>query len=193
MNLIFKLWNLILFSLFSLFFLNVNLFNITVTLIIFSFLNSFILKKEHIRLDIELLLFQIITCFYIERISIFDWREVPEQVFNNYSYIKYLFILFFILFVVYLINKKELFFLKFYFYITSFYLVFFENILNLNILRGVSFLISGYNAFFSNYMVDILYIGILAFFPSKFYDKKYLLIYFYIVICIIMRYKTNYF
>ena len=176
MNLALRLLNLILFILFTLFFMKVNLFNITVTLILFSFLNSFILKKKNIELDMELLLFQIITSFYIERISIFDWREVPEQVFSNYDYIKFLFLFFFILFVFYLKNKKDKFFLKFYFYITSFYLVFFENILNLNILSGAGFFISGYNALFSYYMIDIFYIAILVFFPSKFYDKKFLLI-----------------
>ena len=180
MNLALRLLNLILFILFTLFFMKVNLFNITVTLILFSFLNSFILKKKNIELDMELLLFQIITSFYIERISIFDWREVPEQVFSNYDYIKFLFLFFFILFV-------------FYFYITSFYLVFFENILNLNILSGAGFFISGYNALFSYYMIDIFYIAILVFFPSKFYDKKFLLIYLYIILCMLIRYKTNYF
>lgn len=193
MNLALKLLNLILFILFTLFFMKVNLFNITITLILFSFINSFILKKKNIRLDMELLLFQIMTCFYIERISIFNWREVSKQVFNNYDYIKFLFILFFIFFLCYLWNKKDKFFLKFYFYATSFYLVFFENILNLNILSGVSLIISGYNALASYYMADIFYIGILVFFPSKFYDKKYLSIYLYIVLCIIIRYKTNYF
>ena len=193
MNLALRLLNLILFILFTLFFMKVNLFNITVTLILFSFLNSFILKKKNIELDMELLLFQIITSFYFERISIFDWREVPEQVFSNYDYIKFLFLFFFILFVFYLKNKKGKFFLKFYFYITSFYLVFFENILNLNILSGAGFFISGYNALFSYYMIDIFYIAILVFFPSKFYDKKFLLIYLYIILCMLIRYKTNYF
>ena len=193
MNLALKLLNLMIFVLFTLFFQKVNLFNIIITLILFSFLNSLIIKKKDIKLDMELLLFQIMTCFYIERISIFDWREVPEYVFYNYNYIKFLFIIFFVLFVFYLRSKKNMFFLKFYFYITTFYLVFFENILDLNILSGISFFISGYNALFSHYMADILYIGILAFFPSKFYDKKYLFIYLYIVLCVFIRYKTTYF
>ena len=48
MNLALRLLNLILFILFTLFFMKVNLFNITVTLILFSFLNSFILKNKNI-------------------------------------------------------------------------------------------------------------------------------------------------
>ena len=77
---------LILFIYFTLYKKEANLLYITIELLLFSFVNSFIIDNQKLKFDFEILSFQMITVFYFERLSIYNFREVSEDIFSNYNY-----------------------------------------------------------------------------------------------------------
>ena len=78
---------LILFIYFTLYKKEANLLYITIELLLFSLVNSFIIDNRKLKFDFEILSFQMITVFYFERLRIYNYREVSEDIFNNYNYV----------------------------------------------------------------------------------------------------------
>ena len=76
--------------------------------------NSFIIDNRKLKFDFEILSFQMITVFYFERLSIYNYREVSEDIFSNYNYIKLLFIVVFAAVFIFLTFRSKNKFLKVY-------------------------------------------------------------------------------
>ena len=191
LNIIIKTVILILFVWFSFYKMRINLFYITVELLLFSFVNSFIIKDKKISFDMELLSFQMVTVFYLERKANFNWRDVPEKIFDNDNYAKILFILVFTAIFIYLRIKNENKFLKKYTYYMFFILVIIENILEIEIMYSISLIFSIPSAILTYTRIDIAVIGVIMFLLSQ-KDKKIFLIYNFIILCLFVRYMTIY-
>ncbi len=199
-NFLVKLIILVLFVLFSYYRMEINFLVIIVTLLLFSFTNSFIIENKKIKFDFEIFSFQAITVFYLERKGIFYWREVPEEIFYNYDYIKLLFVAVFIIVFVFLLFKSKNEFLKNYFYCLSLSLVVIQNIFEVVIfvaipvigayLGGIYIGLSVWEAGFSYVRIDIAIIAIVVYFLVR-KDKKFLYLYFFIVLCFFIRYLTE--
>ncbi len=199
-NFLVKLIILVLFVLFSYYRMEINFLVIIVTLLLFSFINSFIIENKKIKFDFEIFSFQAITVFYLERKGIFYWREVPEEIFDNYDYIKLLFVAVFIIVFVFLLFKSKNEFLKKYFYCLSLSLVVIQNIFEVVIfvaipvigayLGGIYIGLSVWEAGFSYVRIDIAIIAIVVYFLVR-KDKKFLYLYFFIVLCFFIRYLTE--
>ena len=110
------------------------------TLLVFSFINSFIIKNKKISIDVEIFIFQAASVFYLELRANFKWREEPERIFDNYGYVKVLFILVFILTFIYLCIRNENKLLKKYVYSIFFILVIIEIIFEIGIIYTISLL-----------------------------------------------------
>ena len=199
-NFLVKLIILVLFVLFSYYRMEINFLVIIVTLLLFSFTNSFIIENKKIKFDFEIFSFQAITVFYLERKGIFYWREVPEEIFYNYDYIKLLFVAVFIIVFVFLLFKSKNEFLKKYFYCISLSLVVIQNIFEVAIflaipvigayLGGIYIGLSVWEAGFSYVRIDIAIIAIVVYFLVR-KDKNFLYLYFFIVLCFFIRYLTE--
>ena len=198
-NFLMKLIILILFVLFSFYKMKINLLVITVELLLFSFINSFIIENKRIKFDFEIFSFQAIAVFYLERKGIFYWREVPEEIFDNYDYIKLLFVAVFITGFIFLFFKSKNEFLKKYFFCISLSLVMIQNIFEIEpaipmmehfIFGLIYFVLSTWEAIFCHFRIDIAIIAILVYFLVR-KDKKFLYIYFFIVLCLFIRYLTE--
>ena len=198
-NFLVKFIFLILFVLFSFYKMKINLLVITVELLLFSFINSFIIENKRIKFDFEIFSFQAIAVFYLERKGIFYWREVPEEIFDNYDYIKLLFVAVFITGFIFLFFKSKNEFLKKYFFCISLSLVMIQNIFEIEpaipmmehfIFGLIYFVLSTWEAIFCHFRIDIAIIAILVYFLVR-KDKKFLYIYFFIVLCLFIRYLTE--
>ena len=159
------------------------------TLLVFSFINSFIIKNKKISIDVEIFIFQAASVFYLERRANFKWREVPERIFDNYGYVKVLFILVFILTFIYLCIRNENKLLKIYVYSIFFILVIIENIFEIGIIYTISLLFSIPSTVLSYTRIDIAVIGIVIFLFIK-KEKKFFLIYNFVILCLFVRYMT---
>ncbi len=198
-NFLVKLIILVLFVLFSFYRMEKNLLVITVVLLLFSFINSFIIENKRIKFDFEIFSFQAIAVFYLERKGIFYWREVSEGIFDNYDYIKLLFIAVFIIVFIFLFFKSKNKFLKRYFYCISLSLVMIQNIFEIEpaipmmehfIFGLIYFVLSTWEAIFCHFRIDIAIIAVLAYFLVR-KDKKFLYVYFFIVLCFFIRHLTE--
>ena len=189
-NILIRLILLIMFVVFSFYKMKINLFYITIELLIFSFINSFIIKKKKIVFDMELFSFQAITVFYFERQANFYWREVPERIFNNYNYIKLLFIVVFAAVFIFLTFRSKNKFLKVYFYCLFLSMIVIQNVFEIEALYLITIAVSLFEVALSNAMIDIGFISLLIYFHSR-KNKKFLYIYFFIILSIFIRYITN--
>ena len=106
-NIFVKLVILTLFILFSYYKMRINIFYITAELLLFSFINSFFIKDKKFLFNMEVFSFQAATVFYFERRANFYWREVPDEIFDNFNYIKLLFLLCLIIILMFLYFKNE--------------------------------------------------------------------------------------
>ena len=189
LNILIKLILLAIFVLFSFYKLKINILVITMTLLVFSFINSFIIKNKKISIDVEIFIFQAASVFYLERRANFKWREVPERIFDNYGYVKVLFILVFILTFIYFCIRNENKLLKKYVYSIFFILVIIENIFEIGIIYTISLLFSIPSTVLSYTRIDIAVIGIVIFLFIK-KEKKFFLIYNFVILCLFVRYMT---
>ena len=190
-NICIKLAVLALFVLFSYYKLKMNILVITIVLLIFSFINSFIIKNNKISFDMELFFFQAVTVFYFERRANFKWREVPEKIFDNYDYVKVVFILIITAVLIFIYIKKENKLLKQYACCMFFVLIIIENIFEIEIIYSISLLFSIPSAILTYTRIDIAVIGVIMFLLSQ-KDKKFFLIYNFIILCLFVRYMTIY-
>lgn len=189
LNILIKLILLAIFVLFSFYKLKINILVITMTLLVFSFINSFIIKNKKISIDVEIFIFQAASVFYLERRANFKWREVPERIFDNYGYVKVLFILVFILTFIYLCIRNENKLLKKYVCSIFFILVIIENIFEIGIIYTISLLFSIPSTVLSYTRIDIAVMGIVIFLFIK-KEKKFFLIYNFVILCLFVRYMT---
>ena len=199
-NFLVKLIFLVLFVLFSFYRMEINFLVIIITLLSFSFINSFIIENKKIKFDFEIFSFQAISVFYLERRGIFYWREVPEEIYDNYDYIKLLFVAVFIVAFIFLFFKSKNEFLKKYFYCLFLSLVMIQNIFEIEIFYAIPVIgnfigiiyigLSVWEAGFSYVRIDIAIIAILVYFLVR-KDKKFLYVYFFIVLCFFIRYLTE--
>ncbi len=200
-NFLVKIIILVLFVLFSFYRMEINLLVITVVLLLFSFINSFIIENKKVKFDFEIFSFQAITIFYLERLGIFNWREVPDKIFDNYDYIKLLFVVIFIIVFIFLFFKSKNKFLKKYFFCISLSLVMIQNIFEMKFfyaipvigayLGGIYIGLSVLEAGFSYVRIDIAIIAILVYFLVR-KDKKFLYVYFFMILCFFIRHLTEY-
>ena len=181
---------LILFIYFTLYKKEANLLYITIELLLFSFVNSFIIDNQKLKFDFELLSFQMITVFYFERLSIYNYREVSEDIFSNYNYVKLLFIVIFAVVFIFLTFRSKNLFLKIYFYCLFLSLIVVQNIFEIEALYLITIAVSLFEVALSNAMIDIGFISLLIYFHSK-KNKKFLYIYFFIILSIFIRHITN--
>ena len=189
-SLFLKVIILIVFLLFSYYQMKLNLFIAVITLLLFSFLNSFFILEWKIKFDMEIFSFQAITVFLFVRRALFYWREVPEEIFTHYDYIVLMFLVVSFLLFIFLKFKNENLFLRKYFYSVFLFLIIVQNILESKYLAIVTLLTSVYNTVFSYYMIDILIVAIVnSFFVKK--DKKFIAVYFFIILAVLLRYMTN--
>ena len=119
-NIFVKLVILTLFILFSYYKMRINIFYITAELLLFSFINSFFIKDKKFLFNMEVFSFQAATVFYFERRANFYWREVPEKIYDNFDYVKLLFLLFLVIISIFLYFKSENKYLKKYIYFIFF-------------------------------------------------------------------------
>ena len=181
---------LILFIYFTLYKKEANLLYITIELLLFSFVNSFIIDNQKLKFDFEILSFQMITVFYFERLSIYNFREVSEDIFSNYNYIKLLFIVVFAAVFIFLTFRSKNKFLKVYFYCLFLSMIVIQNIFEIEALYLITIAVSLFEVALSNAMIDIGFISLLIYFHSR-KNKKFLYIYFFIILSIFIRYITN--
>ena len=181
---------LILFIYFTLYKKEANLLYITIELLLFSLVNSFIIDNRKLKFDFELLSFQMITVFYFERLSIYNYREVSEDIFSNYNYVKLLFIVIFAVVFIFLTFRSKNLFLKIYFYCLFLSLIVVQNIFEIEALYLITIAVSLFEVALSNAMIDIGFISLLIYFHSK-KNKKFLYIYFFIILSIFIRHITN--
>ena len=181
---------LILFIYFTLYKKEANLLYITIELLLFSFVNSFIIDNQKLKFDFEILSFQMITVFYFERLSIYNYREVSEDIFSNYNYVKLLFIVVFAAVFIFLTFRSKDKFLKVYFYCLFLSMIVVQNIFEIEAFYLITIFISVFEVVFSNVMIDIGFIALLIFFQSR-KNKKFIYVYFFIILSIFIRYITN--
>ncbi len=181
---------LILFIYFTLYKKEANLLYITIELLLFSFVNSFIIDNQKLKFDFEILSFQMITVFYFERLSIYNFREVSEDIFSNYNYIKLLFIVVFAAVFIFLTFRSKNKFLKVYFYCLFLSMIVIQNVFEIEALYLITIAVSLFEVALSNAMIDIGFISLLIYFHSR-KNKKFLYIYFFIILSIFIRYITN--
>lgn len=181
---------LILFIYFTLYKKEANLLYITIELLLFSLVNSFIIDNRKLKFDFEILSFQMITVFYFERLRIYNYREVSEDIFNNYNYVKLLFIVIFAAVFIFLTFRSKDKFLKVYFYCLFLSMIVVQNIFEIEAFYLITIFISVFEVVFSNVMIDIGFIALLIFFQSR-KNKKFIYVYFFIILSIFIRYITN--
>ena len=181
---------LILFIYFTLYKKEANLLYITIELLLFSLVNSFIIDNRKLKFDFELLSFQMITVFYFERLSIYNYREVSEDIFSNYNYVKLLFIVIFAVVFIFLTFRSKNKFLKVYFYCLFLSMIVIQNIFEIEALYLITIAVSLFEVALSNAMIDIGFISLLIYFHSR-KNKKFLYIYFFIILSIFIRHITN--
>ncbi len=181
---------LILFVFLSFYKIEVNLLIIILVLFFFSFINSLFLFDRKIKFDLEVFSFQIITAIFLERTAIFYWREVPEKIFYNYNYVKILFLVVSVFVFMFLKYKSDNKLLKKYFNIIFLYLVIVQDIFDIGYLAVLSFIFSVYETMLTYFMIDIMFIMLLNFFLAK-KNKNFFHVYFFLILCIFIRYITN--
>ena len=200
-NFLVKLIFLVLFVFFSFYKMKENLLVITIELLLFSFINSFIIENKKIKFDFEIFSFQAITVFYLERREIFLLREVPEEMFDNYDYIKLLFVVVFMFVFVFLFFKSKNEFLKKYFFCLFSLLFMIQNILELypvipeipvneDFLGMIYIGLLIWEVAFSYLLIDIVIIGALVYLLSE-KNKNFLYVYFFMILCFFLRHLTE--
>ena len=193
LNTFIKLFILILFTLFSYYKMKINLFYITVELLLFSFINSFFIKNKKVFFNMEIFSFQVVTVFYFERKANFYWREVPDEIFDNFNYIKLLFLLCLIIILMFLYFKNENKLLKKYISFIFLVLLIMGDIFEVSIfplipLGGELWLgFSIGNAVLTYLNIDIILVSIfLLFLAGK--DKIFFFIYNFMIFSFFIRY-----
>ncbi len=194
-NIFVKLVILTLFILFSYYKMRINIFYITAELLLFSFINSFFIKDKKFLFNMEVFSFQAATVFYFERRANFYWREVPEKIYDNFDYVKLLFLLFLLIISIFLYFKSENKYLKKYIYFIFFLLLIMGDIFKVNIfslipLGGELWLgFSIGNIALTHLKIDIILVGIFLFFLGR-KDNVFFFIYNFIILCLFVRYMT---
>ena len=194
-NIFVKLVILTLFILFSYYKMRINIFYITAELLLFSFINSFFIKDKKFLFNMEVFSFQAATVFYFERRANFYWREVPEKIYDNFDYVKLLFLLFLVIISIFLYFKSENKYLKKYIYFIFFLLLIMGDIFKVNIfslipLGGELWLgFSVLNVVLTHLKIDIVLVSAYLFFLAR-KDKVFFFIYNFIILCLFVRYMT---
>ena len=194
-NIFVKLVILTLFILFSYYKMRINIFYITAELLLFSFINSFFIKDKKFLFNMEVFSFQAATVFYFERRANFYWREVPEKIYDNFDYVKLLFLLFLVIISIFLYFKSENKYLKKYIYFIFFLLLIMGDIFKVNIFSLIPLgweLWLGFskgNIALTHLKIDIILVGIFLFFLGR-KDNVFFFIYNFIILCLFVRYMT---
>ena len=119
-----------------------------------------------------------------------NYREVSEDIFSNYNYIKLLFIVVFAAVFIFLTFRSKNKFLKVYFYCLFLSMIVIQNVFEIEALYLITIAVSLFEVALSNAMIDIGFISLLIYFHSR-KNKKFLYIYFFIILSIFIRYITN--
>lgn len=190
-NLIFKTLNLLFFSYFI---GNVRLLNlsiITLVFLTFTIFNSFFFENKVIKFNINIFIFQVMTVFFLERESMFNLVELPEEIVTNKDYIIYLFAFLVVLFITYFqLNQKRKMGIRVYFYTMLIFLILLENIFKIRFIYVVisPFLIL--SGIFTLNMLDIVF-TIICSMLIKENRRHYILILNFFVIAIFIRLRLG--
>ena len=190
-NLIFKTLNLLFFSYFI---GNVRLLNlsiITLVFLTFTIFNSFFFENKVIKFNINIFIFQVMTVFFLERESMFNLVELPEEIVTNKDYIIYLFAFLVVLFITYFqLNQKRKMGIRVYFYTMLIFLILLENIFKIRFIYVVIWPFLILSGIFTLNMLDIVF-TISCSMLIKENRRHYILILNFFVIAIFIRLRLG--
>lgn len=190
-NLIFKTLNLLFFSYFI---GNVRLLNlsiITLVFLTFTIFNSFFFENKVIKFNINIFIFQVMTVFFLERESMFNLVELPEEIVTNKDYIIYLFTFLVVLFITYFqLNQKRKMGIRVYFYTMLIFLILLENIFKIRFIYVVIWPFLILSGIFTLNMLDIVF-TIICSMLIKENRRHYILILNFFVIAIFIRLRLG--
>lgn len=190
-NLIFKTFNLLFFSYFI---GNVRLLNlsiITLVFLTFTIFNSFFFENKVIKFNINIFIFQVMTVFFLERESMFNLVELPEEIVTNKDYIIYLFAFLVVLFITYFqLNQKRKMGIRVYFYTMLIFLILLENIFKIRFICVVIWPFLILSGIFTLNMLDIVF-TIICSMLIKQNRRHYILILNFFVIAIFIRLRLG--
>ena len=190
-NLIFKTLNLLFFSYFI---GNVRLLNlsiITLVFLTFTIFNSFFFENKVIKFNINIFIFQVMTVFFLERESMFNLVELPEEIVTNKDYIIYLFAFLVVLFITYFqSNQKRKMGIRVYFYTMLIFLILLENIFKIRFIYVVIWPFLILSGIFTLNMLDIVF-TISCSMLIKENRRHYILILNFFVIAIFIRLRLG--
>lgn len=190
-NLIFKTLNLLFFSYFI---GNVRLLNlsiITLVFLTFTIFNSFFFENKVIKFNINIFIFQVMTVFFLERESMFNLVELPEEIVTNKDYIIYLFAFLVVLFITYFqLNQKRKMGIRVYFYTMLIFLILLENIFKIRFIYVVIWPFLILSGIFTLNMLDIVF-TIICSMLIKENRRHYILILNFFVIAIFIRLRLG--
>ena len=190
-NLFFKTLNLLFFSYFI---GNVRLLNlsiITLVFLTFTIFNSFFFENKVIKFNINIFIFQVMTVFFLERESMFNLVELPEEIVTNKDYIIYLFTFLVVLFITYFqLNQKRKMGIRVYFYTMLIFLILLENIFKIRFIYVVIWPFLILSGIFTLNMLDIVF-TIICSMLIKENRRHYILILNFFVIAIFIRLRLG--
>ena len=190
-NLIFKTLNLLFFSYFI---GNVRLLNLSIITLIFltfTIFNSFFFENKVIKFNINIFIFQVMTVFFLERESMFNLVELPEEIITNKDYIIYLFAFLVVLFITYFqLNQKRKMGIRVYFYTMLIFLILLENIFKIRFIYVVIWPFLILSGIFTLNMLDIVF-TIICSMLIKENRRHYILILNFFVIAIFIRLRLG--
>lgn len=190
-NLVFKILNLLFFYYFIRYIMLINLSIITLVFLVFTVFNSFFFENKVIKFNVDIFIFQVMSVFFLERESMFNLVELPEEMVVNKNYIIYLFVFLAIIFIIYLqLNQKRKIGISVYFYTMLVCLILLENIFKIQFIYVFIWPFLILSGILTLNMLDIVFIMICSILIEE-NRKHYILILNFFIIAIFMRLRLS--